>query len=74
MVVAVLVTLRPAWQYLATGKILVHWSQVGLAGFCFLFGVQLVALAALDRIFATLLQTETKEPGPKYDQEQIIGG
>ena len=65
---------RPAWQYMTTGRILAHWSQVGLAGFCFLLGAQVLAMAALDRIFATLSATENDKRPDGCDPEQIVGG
>jgi glycosyltransferase involved in cell wall biosynthesis len=66
-------TVRPAFQYMTTGEILAHWSQIGLAGFCFLFGVQLIAMAALDRIFRQLMHSEQPEPQENIDPEQIYG-
>lgn len=74
VVVALLFSLRPGWQYITTGHIAVHWSQVGLAGFCFLFGVQVLSLAALDRIFQTLLETKGEQDTKGQDPEQIFGG
>lgn len=74
VIVAAALTMRPTWQYLSSGKILTHWSQIGLAGFCFLFGMQLLALSALDRIFQTLLTTEKAGLAPEHDPEQIYGG
>jgi glycosyltransferase involved in cell wall biosynthesis len=74
LAVAFLASAHPAWQYLTTGRIDVHWSQIGFSGFLFLFGVQILALSALDRIFATLLETERNAPAPHHDPEEIFGG
>lgn len=72
--IAVIFSLRPGWQYITTGRIAVHWSQVGLAGFCFLIGVQVLSFAALDRIFQTLLETEGDQIAQGQDPEHIFGG
>ena len=74
VLVALGLAARPTGQYLVTGRIAAHWSQVGLAGFCLLFGVQFLAFAALDRIFSTLLATETTQRSDHHDPEQIFGG
>jgi hypothetical protein len=64
---------QPALQYLRQGSIEAHWSQVGLAGFLFLFGVQVLALSALDRILTALSLKESEERLPHHDAEQLVG-
>ena len=71
---SVVLVLRPAWQYLTTGQIFVHWGQVGLAGFVFLFGFQMVALAGLNHIFSTLLVREIAARAKERDPADIVNG
>ena len=72
--IAFLFAIKPSFQYFTMGKILIHWSQLALSGFCFLFGMQVIALSALDRIFITLLEKECDVTLEHHDPEQIFGG
>ncbi|NLH49537.1 MAG: glycosyltransferase family 2 protein [Myxococcales bacterium] len=65
--------LKPAAQYLWTGRIAAHWSQVALSGFFFLLSVQLALLASLQRMLTTLLAAEPSGRDPRHDPEQIFG-
>lgn len=63
----------PAWQYLTSGHIYTHWSQVALSGALFLLAVVLTMLAILQRMLTTMLSTEATEPDPSHDREQVDG-
>ncbi len=73
LVIALIVLARPAWQYLRSGHIYRHWSQVALAGAMFLLSVVLSMFAILQRMLTTMLTTETTEPDPNHDREKIYG-
>lgn len=73
LLAALVLAAHPAWQYLTAGRILIHWSQVALAGFLFLLAVQLGMLAGLQRMLTTMLAAETTELDPNFDREQVRG-
>ncbi|MDP8224724.1 MAG: glycosyltransferase family 2 protein [Candidatus Lernaella stagnicola] len=73
LLAALVFVARPAVQYVLTGHIAAHWSQVALAGAMFLLAVQLTVLAGLQRMLATMLATETDDVDPRFDKEQVLG-
>jgi glycosyltransferase involved in cell wall biosynthesis len=73
LLVALLLTARPAWQFLTVGKIFIHWSQIALAGALFLLALQLALMAALQRMLTTMLAVEPEKADPRFDREQVDG-